>query len=69
MVIGAVLGVAAGFALASFAYQQCASHYSASNRQPCVIILVAGGPVVGLAGLLGGYLGRVTADRPDPVAQ
>ncbi len=69
VVIGAVLGLAVGVALFSFEYQHCADHSAQSDRQACAVIVVVGVPVIGLAGLVGGILGRVTADPPHRVVQ
>ena len=69
VVLGALLGFAAGVALESFAYQRCAAHSPQSDRQACAIIVVVGVPVVGLASFLGGYVGWRTVDHPHATQQ
>jgi hypothetical protein len=66
VVVGAVLGMAAGLALASFEYRHYADRSAQSDCQSCAIIVVVGVPVVGLTSLLGGYLGWRSADHPHP---
>jgi hypothetical protein len=69
VVVGALLGMAAAIAIASFEYSQYADHSAQSDCQSCVVVVVVGVPVVGLAALLGGYLGWRTADHPHPTTQ
>jgi hypothetical protein len=69
VVVGAMLGIAAGVALASIEYQRYAAHSAQSDCQSCVITVIVGVPVVGLAGVLGGYLGWRSADHPHPSKQ
>jgi hypothetical protein len=69
VVLGAVLGIAAGVALASFEYQRYASRSPQSDCPACAIIVVVGVPVVGLGALLGGYLGWLSADHTHPTKQ
>ncbi|MDB4913908.1 MAG: hypothetical protein JWM95_1552 [Gemmatimonadetes bacterium] len=69
VVLGAVIGIAATVALASFAVQRYAAHSAQSDCQECVITTIVAVPVVGLGGLLGGYLGWRSADHPHPTTQ
>jgi uncharacterized membrane protein len=69
VVLGAVLGIAAGVALASFEYQRYAAQSAQSDCPGCVIVAVVAVPVVGLGALLGGYLGWRSADHPHPTKQ
>ena len=64
VVRGAVLGLAAGVALAAFEYQRYAAESAQSDCQGCVIVVLVGVPVVSLATVLGGYLGWRSADHP-----
>jgi hypothetical protein len=69
VVVGALLGMAAAIAIASYEISQYADHSAQSDCQSCVVVVVVGVPVVGLAGLLGGYLGWRSADHPHPTKQ
>ncbi|MDB4913844.1 MAG: hypothetical protein JWM95_1488 [Gemmatimonadetes bacterium] len=69
VVAGALLGMAAGLALAAFEYRHYADRSAQSDCQSCVIVVVAAVPVIGLASFIGGYLGWRSADHPRPTPQ
>ncbi len=69
VVIGTVLGIAAGVALATFEMKTCADRSPQSDKEQCAIIVVVGVPAIGLLALVGGMLGWVSADHPHPTQQ